>query len=495
MLKYVFGASLAGLAFMATYSAAPVEFHDAELRDILLLGAMVHTVPFVAALLLLRSRTCNAVLALVVLGSVGTAYLIHTDLYLTGSRAVFWLSALAIGGGIFAVFELIDDNRWVRLAVPSAAALTLAVWVVGHVQLPAPTADRTEGDRFYADQILPVSFESTPNLYFLSFDGLAPQILGQEYLDIETTDLVELVNTEFRRLPNMFAESRWSRDSLHILASLDRGIYWEARERHGPIGHLTGEFPNPLYDILGDNGYETTFGNHSSNFGRTRGPYVDNLVIVQSRTVCGRLDRSVFRSAFWGYCNLLGRDFWVDWWEGSHEDLMEQVISISEREEPQFAMVYFRLPNHTPPSFDYGDPRHVETYRADYIRLSNQAAGLLAEFIEALEQKDPEAILFVFGDHGPRLTHNMKFGDDPDFFVKDNLGVLGGIWPADACAEWFDDELQKGWLTTLDAVHVILRCLSGGDEALVEPRATTMHRYRDIPDDDPERSFADFLYE
>ena len=98
-LKYVFGTSLAGLAFMATYSSSAVEFPAAELRDILALGAAVHSAPFIAALVVLRSKARNAALALIVLGSVGTAYLIHTDLYLTGSRAVFWLSALAVGGG------------------------------------------------------------------------------------------------------------------------------------------------------------------------------------------------------------------------------------------------------------------------------------------------------------------------------------------------------------------------------------------------------------
>ncbi len=494
VLKYVFGTSLAGLAFMATYSGSAIEFPGAELRDILMLGAAVHTVPFVAALVLLRSRIRNFVLALVVLGSVWTAYLIHTELYLTGSRAVFWLSVLAVWGGVFSVFEFIDENRWVRLAVPSVAVLALAIWMIPHAQLWAPGSDRTEADRFYAQQVRPISFKETPNLYFVSFDGLGPQSLGQEYLDIETTDLIELIDAEFRRFGNMFAESKWSRSSLHILASLHRDIYWEARERHGAIGHLTGQFPSPLYDILHENGYETTFGYHSSNFGRTKGPYVDDLLIGQVRPVCGRLATSIFDNAFWGYCNLADTESWADW-EGTHEDMMDQVISIAEREGPQFAFVYLRLPTHTSPTFDYSDPRDVDTYRELYVRLSNEAAPLLAELLETLEQEDPEAIVFVFGDHGPRLSEEMEFSDDPDFWVKDSYGVLGGIWPPDACASWFDDELQKGWLTTLDAVHAILRCLSGGEEALIEPRATTMHRYHGIPDDDPARSFGDFLYE
>ncbi len=387
-----------------------------------------------------------------------------------------------------------DENRWVRLASPSVAFLALAIWVVPHVQLGTTGIDLSEADRFYADQIRPVSFESTPNVYFIAFDGLGAQALGQEYLDIETTDLIELVNAEFRRLPNVFSESKWSGDSLNILASLHREIHREAWRRDGGVGgRLTGEASNPLYDILNDNGYETTFGYHSATFARSKGPYVDNLIVAQSKPICEFLDRSIRRLTFWGYCNLANEAYWGNW--RAHEDMMDQIISIADRDGPQFALLYLRLPLHTQPSFDYSDPRDVEAYRERYIRLSNEAARLLAEFIEALEDKDPEAILFVFGDHGPRLTHNMKFADDPDFFVKDNLGVLGGIWPADACAEWFDDELQKGWLTTLDAVHAILRCLSGGEEALVEPRATTMHNYHGIPNDDPARSFADYLYE
>ncbi len=494
-LKYVFGASLAALAFMATYAPAAVEFPAAELRDILALGAAVHTVPFVAALVLLRSKVRNAVLALIVLGSVWTAYLVHTDLWLTGSRAVFWLSALAVLGGIFVAFELIDENRWVSVTLPSVAATMLLLAVNTHL-LPN-SGDGSHEDRFYAEQIRLISFEETPNVYFIAFDGLGPQSLGQQYLDIETTDLIELINAEFRRLPNMFAESRWSRDSLHILASLDRDIFWETRERDGRIGHLTGEFPTPLYDILHENGYETTFGYHSSNFGRTKGPYLDNLLIGEVRPVCGRLATSIFDYAFWGYCNLAdteSRDSSTDY-KATHADMMHEVISIADRDGPQFAFAYLRLPTHTWSPFDYSDTRHVDDYRARYVNFSNQAAVLLAELLEALEARDPEAILFVFGDHGPRLTEGMEFGDDPDFFVKDNLGVLGGIWPPDACESEFDEAQAKGWMTTLDAVHAVLRCLSGGEEALVEPRTTIMRNYDRIPNDDPERSFADFLYE
>ncbi len=332
MGKYVFGTSLAGLAFMAAYSPRAIEFPAAELRDIVLLGAVVHTVPFVAALVWLRSRIRNAVLALIVLGSVATAHFIHTDLYLTGSRVVFWLCALAVWGGVFAVFEFMDENRRLCLGLPAALALALAIWVVPHVQPWPAGTDRTEGDRFYAEQIRPTSFEATPNVYFIAFDGLAPQAVIEEHLDIETTDFIDLVDEEFRRLPNMFAESRWSVDSLSITASLHRDIFWEAHGRDGHIGdRLTGEDPNPLYDILHDNGYETNFGYHSAFLGRSKGPHVDNLFSSASRPICWHLGQTAWRLAFWGYCNLPVSKRGNDWATVHHSDLMEQVIAIADR--------------------------------------------------------------------------------------------------------------------------------------------------------------------
>ena len=48
---------------------------------------------------------------------------------------------------------------------------------------------------------------------------------------------------------------------------------------------------------------------------------------------------------------------------------------------------------------------------------------------------------------------------------------MGGVYPRDRCAEYFDEAESRGHImTTLDAVHAVLRCLSGGQSALVEPR-------------------------
>jgi len=497
VLKFVFAVSVAGLAFTDTYSSAPHEFSAVELRDLLLLGAAAHALLLGAALAFLRFRAQNAVLASIVALSAASANLIHTDLYLIGHRAVFWGSVMAIWAGLFAVLEFMDSNRWLRGGVSVLALAALAISAAPHLGILSLDADPAESARDYQHLLNPIAFESMPNLYFVSFDGLAPQSLGQEYLDIETTAPIELVDAEFRRLPNLFAESRWSLHSLNAVVHLERGITKRARERLGPLGHLTGEFPTPLFDLLRDNGYELTFVYPLDNFGRP-GPYVDNVSIGSDRSLCRSLDPSISSLAFWGYCNLAAVDP-ADWYQSQHDEQLESVLLAADRHGPQFVFSYFKLPEHTAPGFDYSDSQQRADYASRYVQRSNRAAVLIARLLDTLRTKDPEAMLFVFGDHGPRLTYNMDFEDDSDLYVKDSLGVLGGIWPPDACEPWFDETLAEPYLTILDAVHTILRCLSGGSEALAEPLADpagrVMRDYHGIPNDDPERTLADYLYD
>lgn len=72
--------------------------------------------------------------------------------------------------------------------------------------------------------------------------------------------------------------------------------------------------------------------------------------------------------------------------------------------------------------------------------------------------------------------------------------MLGGIYPPDACATYFDETLSKGYMTSLDGVHAILRCLSGGQSALKTPRAPVILA-RDVIPDGTTLSYEEFLYE
>ena len=118
----------------------------------------------------------------------------------------------------------------------------------------------------------------------------------------------------------------------------------------------------------------------------------------------------------------------------------------------------------------------------------------MRQIIDHVKNNDPEAILFVFGDHG--VFHSLRpptFEDDPRLFMLGRYAIMGGVYPPDRCAEFLDGAEAQGSMTTLDAVHAILKCLSGGQSALAEP---VEHKLRVWTDDDTFRlDPKEFLYE
>ena len=67
-------------------------------------------------------------MALVTLGSVFTAYIVHTELYFPENRAALIVICGAALFGLFVAFRLIDDLRWGGVALSGLALIGVAVW-------------------------------------------------------------------------------------------------------------------------------------------------------------------------------------------------------------------------------------------------------------------------------------------------------------------------------------------------------------------------------
>ena len=89
-----------------------------------------------AALLLLTLRilflvrstgVVNAMLTLGALASVGTAHLVHTELYLGGNWVVLVLLSVAAGAALFVAFHIIDEQRWGGIALSVVALIGLMI--------------------------------------------------------------------------------------------------------------------------------------------------------------------------------------------------------------------------------------------------------------------------------------------------------------------------------------------------------------------------------
>lgn len=482
---FVLAILLQALAFAATWAEASDAFSAQDLWRIAGLGLVLNAAVLSGASILPVSRTVrNAAFAAAVLAGVATTHVVHTDLYRPAPGIALVLAGAAFGFAAFVAFRIVDRRRWVG-AVFSLAALVATASVV---------LDRVRTEWRFQDwdtaNVRDISFIEKPNIFFISFDSLAPRVLLEKYLDIENTEFHRLFESEFRVFRNFFADGFSTKRSFHFLLALDDAIVDEESRRNREWLSPAGALENPLYRILRRNGYRITFMYSDTYFGNFKGDHVDEYIVAEVSTVCGKLDREIRGISFFGRCYIY--------------DLMEKPANIlrargdaivrrlrEKTEEPQFVWAHMYRPGHTRDDFEYGDASQFEKFRAIYRRaLDGYAPDLLNDIIREIEENHSDYILFVFGDHGARLSENVRLDDNPTFVLQDRFGVAGGVRPRSKCAAEFDEAEATGYMTILDAAHAVLRCLSGGESALRAPR-----KYRHVVTDHRRFRYDDILYE
>lgn len=129
--KLTFASLMIAAALGATFFTSRDNFSTTELGRVLALGMIVSGILLLGAqAVTIRSKVAaNVSLAVVTLGCVFTAYVVHTELYFPENRLVLAgiISAALIG--LFVAFRIIDEHRWGGVAL-SAIALVWASWPV-----------------------------------------------------------------------------------------------------------------------------------------------------------------------------------------------------------------------------------------------------------------------------------------------------------------------------------------------------------------------------
>ncbi len=427
--------------------------------------------------------------------------LLHPD------NVVMWATIfglVALSGSTLAVYamsRIVEPSRWGVFAL-FGVALFLAAAVVS---LNPRYTETVSSSGYYADGwedhpgLRSVSFHETPNIYFIGFDAIAPEAITRKHMGIATTEFHRIVERDMRRFRNLFANSIPTRHSLSTLLALDLDFLLAQQEkaRSGAVSYLTGHDLSPLVWLLGENGYESTFMYPDTYFGRAKGPHIDNYVHNDAPALCTLLDEDERRWAFWGHC----------WNHNAHEvgplpaiverlspgEFLVRALTDVDRSRPQFVIAHFPMPGHTQGSYDHNDANRRSRFLSKYEANFNEAAIYLQRIVEHLRANDPGAILFVYGDHGAYLSRAIEVDDDPEFYLQDRFAILGGVYPPDRCSAELDRAERKGYLTTLDVVHAILECLSGGESALVGPRNDRF--WSPKLDHDHSYRYENFLYE
>jgi hypothetical protein len=384
-------------------------------------------------------------------------------------NAAWWVSLPA---GVLAVLGVDVVNRLVEtrpavrrvaVAVPVAATVMLGGEHLWSEHRAATMA--AGGGGTLPSGLRMVDFAQKPNVYFVGFESMQPQPVLEKYLGYRSSPLTPLITApEFHRFRNVFSEEAFTKASLHALLALDRSYAGVLR-----YSGLSGNAPSPLLQIFKHNGYTTNTFYVNSYMGARQGPFVDHYYFGPGYSACLNLSPIQRRWSLFGMCSL------GDWLRpvrrpgpkaaGSGFDLLLSTVdAIAERQQgPQLFFGHAPPPNHTPQDFG-GRPQQTAAFAKLYASMSEQAARHLTDLVSLIRQKDPTAILFVFGDHGIWLSRGQDMASDPTFFVQDRYAVAAGVYPADRCASTFAQSQSTRFTTTTEIARLIIRCLADGSD-------------------------------
>ena len=235
--KFAFSALVIAAAFGVTYAESE-SLSSFDVRAILALGAVVNAILLLGSLVALRSKlAANTALSLVTLGGVFTAYIVHTELFFPENRAALIAICGAALFALFVAFRVIDELRWGGVVISAAALIGFGLVgtpVVSQVFRQAASWAYAASQRIVAPapisveqaHIRPITFEETPNVYFVGFDAMVPQSIMEKYLGMESTEFHDVFDSEARRFRNFFTNAVSTTHSYNMLMSLHEEVFF-----------------------------------------------------------------------------------------------------------------------------------------------------------------------------------------------------------------------------------------------------------------------------
>ena len=424
----------------------------------------------------------------------------------------------------FVFFNSLDDGEkiWNNTALAGSLALFAIPaaqsahhhWQVISIQ-HSDIRKIAPGEMTSSENVRAVRFLRTPNVYFISFDGLAPQSMVRRVFNFPGSEYETVLKTNgFRIFKNHFSRSSATTRALHKFLSLDPGFFNNAKDKNTLYNGIT---PSPLYEIFKANGY-TTYTSHFNNyFGFYKGPHVDHYIVPKTLSACTFLNQSsasLFNS-FFGYCRILHRLNAKGFFHGGDgfpvfrneairkSDITETLKMYGDslaRKEHGVFLTYLFTPGHSFPPYHYKNLQTHAFFGKNFAAGSKTTTAAIELIIRFIKASDPGGIVYIFGDHGPWASRGLEWDSassaDRKFFVQDRYGVLGALYPADICGEYLTPDNFPGYVTTDMVARQIIRCLAGGEDPFIHPVKYPLEYYERYGFGEPEGGdFADYLYE
>lgn len=393
-------------------------------------------------------------------------YLLHM-VFASGIGSMsFWAQA-AVGIAVACLYFVVLDatlragrmQRWLVIS----AALVPALFLSAEAIATLGTEQKEVSNKRLLANVKSVRLVRKPNIYFLSFDAMAPESLARKYLEMESPPYVGVLRKHGAHIiPNMFSDVVPTKYALANILKMAPDNVWDLDDV------VTGNVPTPLRHILSENGYTTHFTFEGSFFGRHKGPYLDNYNYYTSYSACDFLEGDARRYGFFGFCavreGLTSLGFFVrpkgfDFAEYSYDLL--KAVARGKKTTPQFYMQHTLYPGHTKLLYS-GSPEDRAEFQKSFRERAKIAAEIMDRMLSEIRVSDPTAIIFVYGDHGAWVSRQVSFSQNGEFFVQDRHGVLGAIINGNACLPYLAPPEGEHFQTTARTVTNLIKCLAGG---------------------------------
>ncbi len=493
-------------AFLLTFNESLGEMSYIDRSTIIYSGlaiGLVQSIILTAIFALMKryhfcSIVFNVLLSLFSVLNLYSFYIVFINDFATLSIVVqilFFLLSVFVACQIFISLK---ESKWWRYAITATLSFSLLFQtfnLVSNVITDSVLIFEGEKGDTVASNIKIVDFVKKPNIYFISFDAMLAPSIVKETMNLPNIGYQSILDKyQFRWFKNSFSEKSSTAKTLNSVLALDPNYYDQLFEQKRYTTLYRGINPAPLTQILQANGYLTSTYSRDTYFGKNLGPNLDHLVGLPLSLCFNHLATTARKYGFYGYCRwlfnrnileLLGIDFsFINNFYQSPNKYINLVLNDWHKRrkqgKPLFTFTYIISPGHIPPGYK-GTDKEFQQFRASYSHRSNkETAPIMNTLIQDIKKNDPNAYIFIFGDHGTSVGYSklknvdissLKTSDGlKQYFVKTQHGIASAFYPASACEEYFAQSsgsiMEKIALPSMVA-RLLVKCLANGKDPFV----------------------------
>ena len=377
------------------------------------------------------------------------------------------------------ICNIIAESHLMSIVFVISPLIILITTIILNLQTP----NLAQGKKLNSqnNNLKKINFDQKPNVYFISFESLVPLSIAQKNFKEKKFAYHDVLQENFYSFKNAFTLAFPSNESLNYLLAFDQKKYLLLKRENKHLNFFIGIEQSPLLKIFKDNNYDLTTFYDNFWFGRNKGKYIDNYLVNESGgkfTTCS-FDPGYgfhYKISFLGYCLLSKKiKFKITSLilrkKLNETTTIQKIIEIMEtnikKDKPQFFMAHNINPGHTFGDYNYDGKGDFVMFQKYYSEKSNIVKNELKQIIDFIKTKDPNSILFLYGDHGPKLSAGLEFEDDNVFKITDTFAVYAGIYPKEKCVRYANIFYEtKKFATLVDASKIIINCIKK-DEKLM----------------------------